>query len=83
MNITRRNILKLIPALTMAPFCGAFADDAGRRLIRINIPGPRSLPFLPVELIPVLGIDRGMNVELIIRYFPSGVALEDMLAGNR
>lgn len=67
----------------MAPFCGAFADEAEPRLIRINIPGPRSLAFLPVELIPILGIDRGLNVQLLIRYFPSGVrALEDMLAGN-
>jgi NitT/TauT family transport system substrate-binding protein len=83
MNPSRRNILKLIPVLGMAPFCGALADEAGARLIRINIPGPRSLPFLPIELIPILGIDRGLNVQLLIRYFPSGVrALEDMLAGN-
>lgn len=83
MNPSRRNILKLLPVMTMAPFCGAFADETGNSLIRINIPGPRSLPFLPVEMIPVLGIDRGLNAQLIIRYFPSGVrALEDMLAGN-
>lgn len=83
MNQSRRYILKLIPAIVMAPFCGALADETGQRIIRINIPGPGSLPFLPLELIPILGIDRGLNVQLIIRYFPSGVrALEDMLAGN-
>lgn len=83
MYTSRRNILKLIPALALAPFCDAFADESGPTQIRINIPGPHSLPFLPVELIPILGIDRSMNAQLIIRYFPSGVrALEDMLAGN-
>ena len=72
-----------MPALALAPFCRAYADDAERMLIRINIPGPRSLPFLPVELIPILGIDKRLNAQLIIRYFPSGVrALEDLLAGN-
>lgn len=83
MNISRRNILKLLPALVLAPCCDVFADEVERTQIRINIPGPHSLPFLPVELIPILGIDRGLNVQLSIRYFPSGVrALEDMLAGN-
>lgn len=83
MNPARRNLLKLIPALALAPCCGAFAVESGRTLIRINIPGPRSLPFLPLELIPILGIDQALNVQLLIRYFPSGVrALEDMLAGN-
>lgn len=83
MNTSRRNILKFMPALALAPFCGAFAGESGRTLIRINIPGPRSLPFLPIELIPILGIDERLNAQLLIRYFPSGVrALEDMLAGN-
>lgn len=83
MNPSRRNILKFLSALALAPYCQAFAADAERTLIRINIPGPHSLPFLPIELIPILGIDQKMNVQLVIRYFPSGVrALEDMLAGN-
>lgn len=51
--------------------------------IRLNIPGPGALPFTPLELVNPLGIDRALGVELLIRYFPSGVqALEDMLAGN-
>lgn len=83
MNSSRRNILKLIPALALLPFYRAFAAGDEPTLLRINIPGPRSLPFLPIELIPILGIDRGMNAQLIIRYFPSGIrALEDMIAGN-
>jgi NitT/TauT family transport system substrate-binding protein len=83
MNPARRNILKLLPALVLASLGEAFAVESGRTLIRVNIPGPRSLPFLPVELIPILGLDQAMNVQLLIRYFPSGVrALEDMLTGN-
>lgn len=83
MDASRRKILKLMPALALATCCGAYAKEAGRTQVRINIPGPHSLPFLPIELIPILGIDLSLNVQLIIRYFPSGVrALEDMLAGN-
>lgn len=51
--------------------------------IRLNLPGPQSLPFLPLELIPRLGFDRAAGSTLQLRYFASGVlALEDMLAGN-
>lgn len=81
MNPTRRNILKCLGALSLIHPVSAFATES--QLIRLNIPGPRSLPFLPLELIPLLGIDQRLGVQLVIRYFPSGVrALEDMLAGN-
>ena len=83
MNKSRRNILKMLPALAFAPLCRAYAADAGVAQLRINIPGPRALPFLPIELIPLLGIDKSMNSQLVIRYFPSGIrAVDDMLAGN-
>lgn len=83
MNPSRRNILKALSALPLASLSEAAPANADQTLIRINIPGPRSLPFLPIELIPILGIDRRMGTHLIIRYFPSGVrALEDMLEGN-
>ncbi len=82
MNPSRRNALKQISALALIPFSDVLAMDS-LQVIRINIPGPRSLPFVPIELIPILGLDRNSNFQLIIRYFPSGVrALEDMLAGN-
>ena len=59
------------------------AAEGGPRLIRLNLPGPRSLPFLPLQLIPRLGFDRELGVRLQLRHFASGVlAAEDMLAGN-
>jgi NitT/TauT family transport system substrate-binding protein len=75
-------VLKAISILPLATFANStLASEA--TILRINIPGPLSLPFLPIELIPILGIDKKLNVQLVIRYFPSGVrALEDMLAGN-
>lgn len=83
MNPSRRNVLKALSALPLAALGTTATAQTTLKPIRINIPGPHSLPFLPIELIPILGIDRGMGVQLIIRYFPSGVrALEDMLAGN-
>jgi NitT/TauT family transport system substrate-binding protein len=52
-------------------------------VIRLNLPGPHSLPFLPLELIEPLGIDRELGAILNLRYFASGVlAFEDMAAGN-
>lgn len=52
-------------------------------LLRLNIPGPHSLPFLPFELIPRLGIDQRLGARLSLRYFPSGVrALDDVVLGN-
>lgn len=83
MNTLRRNILKMFPALALMHVCGASATETGLTQLRINIPGPRTLPFLPIELITLLGIDRSLNAQLFIRYFPTGMrAVEDMLAGN-
>ncbi|MBU0751219.1 MAG: ABC transporter substrate-binding protein [Gammaproteobacteria bacterium] len=57
--------------------------DDGETLIRINIPGPQALPFLPIDLIPLLNFDREMGGRLVVRYKTSGVhAIEDVLAGN-
>ncbi|MDO8890456.1 MAG: ABC transporter substrate-binding protein [Sulfurimicrobium sp.] len=82
-NPSRRKVLKALSALPLTAFSGTATAKTSRTPIRINIPGPRSLPFLPIELIPILGIDYNQGVQLIIRYFPSGVrALEDMLAGS-
>lgn len=84
MNSSRRAAFKALAGLAALPFLPrAWAAEPSQSVIRINIPGPRTLPFLPVELIPVLGIDRALGVQLSIRYFPSGVrAFEDALAGN-
>lgn len=84
MNSSRRCALKALAALATLPCASlAWAVEPGQPVIRINIPGPRSLAFLPVEIIPALGIDRALGVQLSVRYFPSGVrSFEDALAGN-
>lgn len=82
--MNRRAALKSLLALGAAPWAG-ISRGAGPEstLIRINIPGPHLLPFIPVELIPLLGIDRELGAELAIRYLPSGVqALENVVAGD-
>ena len=80
----RRSVLKSMAASAMLVGLRAHAaQDAGATIIRINIPGPNMLPFLPIELIPRLGIDQALGAQLAIRYMPSGVlALDDVLAGN-
>jgi len=80
----RRSVLKSMVASAMLAGLGAHAsEDAGATIIRVNIPGPNMLPYLPIELIPRLGIDRALGAQLAIRYMPSGVlALDDVVAGN-
>ena len=82
MGMSRREALARLGALGLAaPLRPVLA--AGEDIIRLNIPGPSLMPFFPLELIPVLGIDREFGVRLAIRHLPSGVlAAEDMLAGN-
>ncbi len=84
--IRRRLMLSLAGVFT-----GAFLSPAALRaasnetlpLIRLNLPGPGSLAFLPLELITALGFDREMGARLLLRYHPSGIrSLEDMLDGN-
>lgn len=84
MTITRRRFVQGMFALGAANISPRSLAGAGAALpIRLNIPGPGALPFLPVDLIPKLGLDRKLGVDLYLRYFPSGVqAAEDMLAGN-
>ncbi|MDP2793880.1 MAG: ABC transporter substrate-binding protein [Sulfurisoma sp.] len=86
-HASRRILLKRIALLATATLAAsARAADAGRDALldlRVAIAGPHSLPFLPIELIPLLGQDRALGARLSIRYFPSGVrALEDVAAGN-
>lgn len=73
--------LLALGAAPRAALSRATAPDSN--LIRINIPGPRLLPFFPIELIPRLGFDRELGVELAIRHMPSGVqTLENVIAGD-
>lgn len=81
---TRRRFLGSLLSLPLAgAVAHGLAQPPATTFLRLNIPGPGSLPFTPLELVHPLGIDRTLGVELLIRYFPSGVqALEDMLIGN-
>jgi NitT/TauT family transport system substrate-binding protein len=80
----RRTVLMTLAASTLlAGLRANAAQDAGPVVIRVDIPGPNMLPYLPIELIPKLGIDQALGAQLAIRYLPSGVlALEDAVAGN-
>jgi NitT/TauT family transport system substrate-binding protein len=88
MQLKRRRFLAMTAIAPLLPLRGALAETTGAAdvdamLIRLNLPGPGSLPFLPLELIPILGFDREMGTRLVLRYHPSGIrALEDMLHGN-
>jgi len=86
MQSGRRHALQALCGMAFLP-AQSRAQDAiaagTETVIRLNLPGPGSLPFLPLELINSLGFDREIGARLVLRYHPSGIrALEDVLAGN-
>ncbi len=80
----RRSMLQFVAVSAMLSRLKAHAaPEVGNTIIRVNIPGPNMLPYLPIELIPRLGLDIALGAQLAIRYMPSGVlALDDVVAGN-
>lgn len=87
MQRSRRRFVLLSTLAPLLPALDALAEPQGAggdaRLIRLNLPGPGSLPFFPLELIPTLGFDHEAGARLLLRYHPSGIrALEDALLGN-
>ncbi len=59
-----------------------FPVSALERIV-ISTPGPRSLSFLPIDLIPKIGADREQGVALQIIYTGSGAAsLRDLATRN-
>ncbi len=84
MALTRRQFVGGLLGLPLTGWSGrGGAQVVALNSIRINVPGPGAMPFMPVELIARLGIDRALGAELLIRYFPSGTqGLDDMLNGN-
>lgn len=88
MQSGRRHALQALCGMTLLPRqSGAQPQDAPgagtETVIRLNLPGPGSLPFLPLELISSLGFDRELGARLVLRYHSSGIrAMEDVMAGN-
>jgi NitT/TauT family transport system substrate-binding protein len=87
MQLSRRRALQSLLGSLLLPGLGIAQQNQGaipgQVQIRLNLPGPGSLPFLPLELIPALGFDTEMGARLLLRYHPSGIrALEDMTIGN-
>ena len=84
----RRHTMQVLCGAVLLPG-SAWTQQAGtpstgtETVIRLNLPGPGSLPFLPLELISSLGFDREIGARLVLRYHASGIrALEDVLIGN-
>ncbi|RLJ62794.1 hypothetical protein [Sulfurisoma sediminicola] len=79
MNPSRRRTLQAACGALLLSVVAHSRSASGETLIRINVPGPDALPFLPIDLIPGLNFDR----EVGVRDQPGGIrAIEDMLAGN-
>lgn len=83
MDPGRRRTLQAACAALFLPVAVRAETVSAETVIRINVPGPNALPFLPIDLIQALNFDREVGVRLAVRYQPSGIrAIEDVLAGN-
>ena len=84
MALTRRQFVGGLLGLPLLGWSGnGGAQETALRPVRINVPGPGALTFMPVELMARLGMDRALGIELLIRYFPSAIqGMDDMLDGN-
>jgi NitT/TauT family transport system substrate-binding protein len=85
MQTTRRQFIQAASGSLLLSLVGSGHTVAAEDLplIRLNLPGPGSLAFLPLELISALGFDREMGAQLLLRFQPSGIrGLEDVLQGN-
>lgn len=51
--------------------------------LKVSLPGPRNLSYLPVDLIPKIGADRAEGAEVRLRHVGGGsVALQNVLMRN-
>lgn len=76
-----RYAVRLTWLLLWLPLAAAWAQTP-LTVVQVAVPGPGSLNYLPIELIPKLGADRAEGLRVQIRFFSGGpLALQDMLAG--
>lgn len=60
----------------------AMAEDAPTRIV-VSVPGPRSISYLPIDLINKIGVDRaeGARVE-VLHVSGGGIALQELTSRN-
>ncbi len=71
----------------LAPLLSAFVSNPGQaqdtQIISVSAPGPRSLSYLPIDLISKIGADKDEGLTLRIMHTGGGaVALTNMASGN-
>lgn len=72
MGINRREALSyFIPISTLTSAVGA-APAESSEIIRLSVPGPRNLNYLPIDIIPRLNADRLEKVDLRIHHTGGG-----------
>lgn len=66
----------------LASISAGFAAEPAL-LLRVSVPGPRNLAYLPIDLIPKIGADRAEGAEVRLQYVGGGsVALQNVLQKN-
>jgi len=73
----------LVSALTgLAPISPGIVAEPAMRL-RVSVPGPRNLSYLPIDLISKIGADRAEGAEVRIQYVGGGsLALQNVVLKN-
>ncbi len=60
----------------------AAADGTGEKVV-LSLPGPRSISYLPIELIGKIGADRAEGIKVELRHFGGGgLAMQDLIKHN-
>lgn len=81
MLLARRRFTALLLLTALFPLAPLHA--APLPVIVVSLPGPRAAPYLPLELLAALGMDRRAGFHLELRFFGGGpLAVKDMLGEN-
>ncbi|MCP5276824.1 MAG: ABC transporter substrate-binding protein [Thiobacillus sp.] len=64
--------------------CICWPSAAGAPMpVTIALPGPGTLPYLPIDLMPKIGADKSEGVQVTLRHFGGGpLVIKDMMSGN-
>lgn len=75
-----RILLAILAGLAAMP-AGHAAEPA--MLLKVSLPGPRNLSYLPLSLIPKIGADRAEGAEVRLQYVGGGgLALQNLVQKN-
>lgn len=79
----RQSILMISVALLLQVITGAARAAEPPMRIVVSVPGPRSLSYLPIDLIPKIGADKAEGASVTVRYLSGGgIVYKELMSRN-